>query len=131
MKPIIVAQFTHAGLNCLIIETDLGYLCGYVAVPSDNPLYEMDYTNSRFPDLEVHGGVTYSSHMEKEGPWLIGFDCAHWGDAPKPGYRGPGARSDGVYRNEAYVANECRDLAEQVVKVRRVEITDWKLEVGE
>jgi hypothetical protein len=63
------------------IETGWGN--GYVAVPKEHPLYGKDYNNI---DIDAHGGLTYASDYsdwmpkEVEGMWIIGFDCAHYGD---------------------------------------------------
>ena len=51
-----------------------GYLCGYVAIPSDHPSYQKRYEDI---DIAVHGGLTFGMCSERH--W-IGFDCAHAGD---------------------------------------------------
>lgn len=93
------------GLDCVIVRNGSGSLCGYVGVPSSHPLYKKEYNDEGFPDLDVHGGVTYTSghRIPADGDysdyvsfepyegfdpdlWIIGFDCSHAGDL-SPGLR--------------------------------------------
>lgn len=37
-----------------------GWGCGYVAVPPEHPLHGIVYTDTRFPNIIVHGGVTFT-----------------------------------------------------------------------
>ena len=88
-KYIVEDAFMHAGLPCVIIFTNHGHRCGYVGVPKDHSLYNINYSDelSFAPTLisvvnhqtmpnyvrlitsnkaldsifEVHGGLTYSS----------------------------------------------------------------------
>lgn len=46
-----------------------GYLCGYVRIPENHPLYKQKEIV-----LDCHGGVTFNEIHEEH--W-IGFDCAH------------------------------------------------------
>lgn len=90
--------------------------------------------------LQVHGGVTYASacqgelcHVPKPGEpdnvWWIGFDCGHSGDLlpgmlameKQHGWDAPdhplslrSYRSRDVYRDQAYVTQETKNLAEQL-----------------
>ncbi len=66
----------------LIVFTEHGHRCGYVAIP-DGIDYVVD-------EIDCHGGVTFEEtyHRAKEllpvpcnDMWL-GFDAAHWGDMP-------------------------------------------------
>lgn len=120
----------ETGLSCLIVRGPLGALCGYVAVPPSHPLHGIDYNSDSTIHLDVHGGLTYSAmcsghicHQPKAGEpadvWWFGFDCAHSGDYI-PGYERhmdalPFLR-DGVYRDIAYVREECRRLASQLAR---------------
>ena len=78
--------------------------------------------------VSVHGGITYSDWgfdpIPRDGEWWFGFDCAHAGDRV-PGMDAVAAlvgggfdRSDDVYRDEAYVAAECENMAKQLIEVR-------------
>lgn len=69
----------------LVTFNDMGFRCGYVAVPEDHPAY--NHADS-YPDYDVHGGVTFydKSHIAElilghtcTDKW-IGFDCGHAGD---------------------------------------------------
>lgn len=83
--------------------------------------------------MRVHGGLTFSEgctehicHVpapgEPDDTWWFGFDCAHSGDMC------PSSRSEyrasfgytGIYRNLAYVQEECAKLAKLLVDVK-----DW------
>ena len=56
-----------------------GWGNGYVALPKEHPLYEMDCgeIHDKY-DINIHGGLTYS-RME-EDKWVIGFDTVHYAD---------------------------------------------------
>ena len=52
----------------------------YIEIPKGNKLYGKDYDEI---DLDVHGGLTYSSDtlmFIKSNSWFIGWDYAHAGD---------------------------------------------------
>jgi len=120
-------EFEHAGLKCLILRhSELGHLCGYVAVPRGHPCYGKDYDHIPYDDLfpvEVHGGLTFSREGNGDtwpkGYWWLGFDCAHaWDLVP---YMPFGL--NGTYRNFQYVRRTIEDLANQVVTL---EFIDWQ-----
>lgn len=101
------SKFQHEGLHCRVLFVNDSHHCGYVAVPSGHPVFGKDYSDLEC-DIEVHGGLTYAS---KEGDfWVLGFDCAHSGDATKSWPEG------GTFRTVEYVEAECRSLAEQLVQ---------------
>jgi|SRR5205809_80872 len=73
------------GLDCMIVRNiELGNLCGYVGVPLNSKLANIDYNDL---DIDIHGGLTYSNKCQglichdstKEVYWF-GFDCAHYND---------------------------------------------------
>jgi hypothetical protein len=110
-------------LDCLIVRNRIGALCGYVGVPNTHPWYGMHYDAV---DAYCHGGLTFSSkcnaHVRHDANtetvanadvWWLGFDCAHSGDLC-PGMPPYLLFLDGIYRNIAYVENECRNLALQI-----------------
>ena len=120
---------TSAGLRAVVIMTELGHRCGYVGVPSEHKLFGVDYDEV---DVEVHGGLTYSSGIseypvEDSKLWWLGYDCAHLGDQVVPEYiaaqkeKYPDKsfmwRDDmGIHRTLAYCERECESLAEQLMK---------------
>lgn len=116
------------GLSCMIRRNqNMGFLCGYVGVPSSHPMHGVDYNNC---NTSVHGGLTYSDKCNDDGEhpichevepgeddniWWLGFDCGHAGD------RCPGEAAlrltfpiEGQYRDLAYVKEECVSLAKQL-----------------
>lgn len=102
-------RFDHAGLECKILQTDLGHWCGYVRIPDDlGPVrWTSDY-NSKHDEVieaevDVWGGITYGP--DDDG-W-VGFDDAHSRDLAD--YILGGDASD----REAVKA-ETKDLAEQI-----------------
>lgn len=122
-------------LNCLIVRTPMGHLCGYVGIPPSHRLYGKDYDaayNRERYDIHVHGGLTFAAHevdderkakgsqlffedVENSSKlWLFGFDCAHCDDHT-PLYASFGmSMPGGVYRTVAYVKSEVTSLAEQL-----------------
>lgn len=74
----------HAGLTCALRHGAFGCPCGYVLLPPQHPLHKVEHGDERLCELDVHGGVTWSSWFDDfgEGPhlWAIGFDTAHAGD---------------------------------------------------
>lgn len=85
--------------KAFIIESDLykdtvhewqrGWGNGYVAIPPESGLHGLDYSDSKFYDIEVNGDLTYSGKAsewkkdvlkENDIPsdyWIVGFDTAH------------------------------------------------------
>ena len=56
----------------------------YIEIPKNNKLFNLDYEKI---DLDVHGGLTYSSNKlligentSMENSWFLGWDYAHAGD---------------------------------------------------
>lgn len=87
--------------------------------------------HSRSLDIlcDVHGGVTYSNYLQDKNSWWIGFDCAHWDDNVDIAtlerhfpekvdsalrYR---CNPTGEVRTLAYVEEECKSLAAQLVAI--------------
>ena len=117
-------EFEAHGFPCLIVrQPHNGGLCGYVAVPPGHPWYGVRYQDL---DPEVHGGLTYSDfcqgnicHVPKPGEpdnvYWLGFDCGHYHDY-QPAYPGDLNLRFGherVYRDIAYVKQQCEELAKQ------------------
>lgn len=51
----------------------------YVEIPKDHPYYKAGYDDIDI-DIDVHGGLTYSGNMGKDGEWYLGWDYGHFGD---------------------------------------------------
>lgn len=51
----------------------------YVEIPKNHPYYKAGYDDIDI-DIEVHGGLTYSGDMGKDGEWYLGWDYAHCED---------------------------------------------------
>jgi hypothetical protein len=118
------------GLTCFAVRVKWsGHLCGYVKIPVGNRYYRKPYYSQNYnrysrhrrrnpeKELRVHGGITFGGQPARytggrlRGSWL-GFDCAHYSDMV------PGMEkftSDGVYRNLAYVEEQCKKLARQII----------------
>jgi hypothetical protein len=77
---VIEGGGTYKGYEYLIVFTQHGHRCGYVAIP--------DGLRVNSDDINCHGGVTFEdeSHSAKDllptpcNDLWIGFDAAHWGD---------------------------------------------------
>lgn len=106
------------GLQCLILRSAMGNLCGYVRVPRGHRLHGKSYRRSALRGVEVHGGLTFSGcfggrHM-KRGHWF-GFDCAHYYDLV-PQMLALGISLQATYRTISYVRDECTALAQQLAR---------------
>lgn len=68
----------YNGLETYCTIMPRGHRCGYVVIESGIRLDDKDISQ-----LIVHGGITYegSSYDRFDGKYVIGFDCAHIGDA--------------------------------------------------
>lgn len=125
----------YRGYLGYIKQNDLGALCGYVTVPKRHMDVMKDDDN-----FYVHGGVTYTGdqifNVEALGDnhnkvTVIGFDCAHAGDAmPKMEKELSKIRkligindipemysfySQQVYRDIDYVKNQIKSMIDQIV----------------
>jgi hypothetical protein len=87
-----------------------GHLCGYVHLTTDSDYYGYEYDDI---PVHCHGGLTYASEHDNE--WVIGFDCAHYGDS-QPFYNEMEWYSGGnsIYRDMEFVTKECQSICEQV-----------------
>lgn len=86
-----------------------GHLCGYVHLTQDNDYYGVEYDNI---PVSCHGGLTYSSEHNDE--WVIGFDCAHFGDL-QPFYTDMEIYGNtGTYKDMEFVTNECESICEWI-----------------
>jgi hypothetical protein len=98
--------------------------CGYVELPER--LGKPDYDESPIMELNVHGGVTYADNLpEMDGKYVVGYDCAHYGDYMKCPEELKGtdmeklwAFDNGVWRDEEFCTNECESLAKQISEIK-------------
>lgn len=88
----------------------LGHLCASVDV--ENPPFDFNPTS-----IKVHGGI----NAYKNG-WLY-FDCAHMGDYVPHCQAFNDHVKYPVYRDHAYVKNECEKVIEQLIALKNPFIT--------
>ncbi len=115
----------ETGLPCMIRRNSLGAWCGYVGVEEGHPAYLELFDRV---DADVHCGLTYSNfcdndadeasgicHVAEKQVWWLGFDCAHaWDLVPAFKKLNEHHPTTDIYRTQAYVEAECRDLAKQL-----------------
>lgn len=110
-------DWVSEGITCAIRRmTELGHLCGYIAVLPGHPWHGGQYS---MIDAYPHGGLTFACREAdtrdlktgNEDAWWIGFDCAHSGDlVPYTDMRW--GFSSEVYRDMGYVRREVEGLAQ-------------------
>ena len=120
----------HYGFPCLVLRPYFlrliskslrdrpFYLCGYVGVPKGHPLYKKNYKDNKFPDLNVHGGVTFTGFLSPVSGkefWFIGFDCAHAFDIIS---KFDIQLKSNIYRDMDYVSKEIKKLAKQINRIK-------------
>lgn len=111
---------TQAGLRAVILLVRGSHHCGYVELPEH--LGESGYDESPIVELNVHGGVTYAGNLpEMDNKYVVGYDCAHYGDLMKCPEELKGTSmehsfmySEGIWRDEEFCTNECEELAKQL-----------------
>ena len=135
---IIEKSFKHSNKQCIVRFTNMGHRCGYVAVEKDSPLYGIDYNDvirKYYSYLNVHGGLTFSDHLDifpirtKGSSYYFGFDCAHYNDAKdfesykkyfKKELKNDGIFSSGTVRTLDFCIHECKSLAEQLTELENL-----------
>lgn len=122
---IVLSKGDHLGLEWVVTRHPMGHRCGYVRVPLGHPWYGEPYDD--LTEVKAHGNINFSEAdvpCEAPGPdtaWWIGFDCAHWGNAPDPALAAPPfaqvatlmGKSGGRVRSQLYVEQECMSICEQ------------------
>lgn len=102
--------FESHGYVCEIRRhPNFGTLNGYVYIPLEHPIAQ-----GKSPDdeLNVHGGITYWA--ERDGVFVVGFDCAHAYDyIPKDSERFPRDETE-TYKDIEFVTNQLENLAQQL-----------------
>jgi len=128
-------DWMHSGLRCVAtINRTYAHRCGYVGVPPDHPLHGVHYGE---PQVEVHGGLTYSPHsfdgdypVKSDGLWWFGFDCGHAGDGKDPALMDENTRVNiarvfiegfegGAVKTLGFVRAKCQSLASQLAAVAK------------
>lgn len=115
---------TESGLRAVILLVRGSHHCGYVELPEH--LGKPGYDESPIMELNVHGGVTYAGNLtEMDNKYVVGYDCAHYGDYMKCPEELKGtnmeklwAFDDGIWRDEEYCTNECEELAKQISEIK-------------
>lgn len=120
----LITKGLHDGFEYEVTANGTGYRCGYVRIPPGHPWHGKDY-GSVEPCPDVHGGLTFAEADTdcgkggEDNAWWLGFDCAHYGDAPDPSLPGGAyAMTTRFYAGDTikgteYVVAECVRLAEQ------------------
>jgi hypothetical protein len=132
----------YRNYQCSVVQTPLGYRCGYIAVPADTKIPIEGDEPFTYADLNVHGGVTLDEHTKSTigmrerhagimlggGMRIIGFDCAHCYDAPDvetamrrdmdiKHIKEFSFFLDGKVRTQQYCEAECRNMVDQIKEV--------------
>lgn len=115
----------HKGYTFVVYQhQSSGHLNGYVEL---KPIDEEFLDRNQINNLDCHGGITYQGTLD----WIfktpkstyIGFDCAHWGDktpfvdAMLSGLFGTSSYE--VWRDEAYVEENCKSLIDQLIELKK------------
>lgn len=77
-----LVSLVHGKYHLVIWRHDeFGQLNGYVGVRHSHPCYGKDMHNRSISNLYVHGGITFTEKLIRDGfkknLWYIGFDTAH------------------------------------------------------
>ena len=143
MNFFIEKAWWYRNFQCSIVFTDLGYRCGYIAVPHGMRTLEPENKDYPYADMYVHGGVTFDKVRTfsmgircrergmqiSDGVHIIGFDCAHYMDGFDADLteRRFGKRTimieieEYVIRSQVYCEKECRGLVDQVIDFNKGE----------
>lgn len=129
------------GYEYIITFTSHGHRCGYVAINSEHPLHKFNNPEYNYPDLYVHGGVTFFDDPRFEellnghkctDKWL-GFDAAHcydledmktaekyFGETDCVKYRKQNPQikyhHEASHKTFAYMKNQCRKMIHQLIE---------------
>ena len=124
---VLLSKGVHEGFEWEVTSNRIGYRCGYVRIPPGHPWHGKGYDDVRTADggwPDVHGGLTFAEADTdcgkggEDNAWWLGFDCAHYDDAPDPELPGYDARMSFAHRGDmvkttAYVQAECLNLIRQ------------------
>tara|TARA_R110000868_G_scaffold406520_1_gene687025 strand:- start:3367 stop:3768 length:402 start_codon:yes stop_codon:yes gene_type:complete len=111
-------EFLHYAVECIVLRTTMGHLCGYVKVPVGHPWHGQGYEEIDIGDYCPHGGLTFSGSLIKGAPeeWWVGFDCAHLDDLIPTSTH---YDREEVYRDIEYVTNQVKDLANELTAAKK------------
>jgi hypothetical protein len=116
-------------LDCMIVRSPLGMLCGYVGVPPEHPNHGKGYWHDEGgPGVGGHGGGPYTHrcegticHVPEEGRphdvWWFGFDCGHYLDYVPAMTLGAWQDARASYKNIDFVRTEVESLARQLAAI--------------
>ena len=130
------------GLQCIIRRSEKGFLCGFVAVSPDHPLFGFRADAVPPGIVSVHGGLNYASPCDEPAPeeqaichvhdgqarhgsgrvdqWWFGFSCDQTEDIiPGDDAHREKAQQLGIdqeYRDERYLFDQCTSLAAQLAE---------------
>jgi len=103
-------EFKHVGLDCKVVQTDMGHWCGYVRRPEDvEPVRWTSDCDSKHDEVldaevDVWGGITYGP--DDDG-W-VGFDDAHAHDLAD--HREQNSDKSAVKQEAQYLAEQIQEL---------------------
>jgi hypothetical protein len=130
ISSVIIRKWRYRGLLCEVIlnKSEMSeWYCGYVAVERMHPYWGKNYDAAALSEIDIHGGLTFSSRGEKGSRWKnrklwwLGFDCSHaWDETytPEAYHKYKLTRNLNAHRwIEEEVIHETEKLAEQLVKV--------------
>lgn len=113
-------KFEYRGFRCLIKRhAQLGHLCGYIEIPDNHILHNMDYDEiEKMYDyaLPSHGGLTFSGRSVGAEGYLIGFDCAHAGDYIPLGPLSSQLSLGETYRTMGYVETVLKEMIDFITE---------------
>lgn len=76
----------NTGKEITVALNGFGYRCGYVTVNTPNVIQRPNRLYHKQSSVDtsfrVHGGITFTGEHSVLGKTVIGFDCAHFCDAP-------------------------------------------------
>lgn len=109
---IVVKKFHEDDFYPFLTDESVNniWYCGYAVIPEDHPFYGAYYDDLE-DDIVVHGGLTFSGDIEDVDGFLLGFDCAHYGDSPE-------------VQDEEYTLKECKKMVDQLIKIEKLSKTD-------
>ena len=114
------ARVSKIAITCGVFN----HRCGYVILPEESELIGASTNDSRLNDISIHGGITFSGNLKftndpdlDNGPYAIGFDCAHSMDTPGDPMLRVCKLAHGEPRSLEYVMAECEDLSKQIKEI--------------
>lgn len=115
------------GYHCEVTRHRVfGNWCGYVHLEPGHPYYGEPVCSELLMNIDVHGGITYAisgqtilRKLTFQPPvWVLGFDCAGWGDLI-PFFGNDPINDQTSYKDLGFVKFETRRLAYQLMLIER------------